>query len=259
LTIVTAIISAGLIAHDRVLKADLAKAKAETRRAIAELDLFLRGKTAKVNVDQILGKLMPLIQNESSDAQAKQVFRAGWEQSGLGRHPEAILLFDKAIEMGYVDYQVYYWRGRSHAFLDEDQKAVKDFDDAIARNPNFVRSYWSRALALASSANHRVRDCDKAVLDIDKAFELRPPDDDDDAKYSYFTLAQACGAASRGPCKVPAETLLERGEQFLLRAMDLGYTPGAILRVHELDRFKMLKPILSRPNVQERMKRDAKE
>jgi serine/threonine protein kinase len=248
------------VTRNKLLRADLERVNLERDKALAEkeaekarTDLVLAKATARDQVETELKELMPKIRHLSPQEQAAQVFRVGWFAQNQSRFHHAIMFYDRAIEMGYEDAQVFYFRGASHAFLDEDREAVRDFTEAIARRPDFARYYVSRAVTFASAPDPTVKDYDKALLDAEKALEKCPENDPETTKEVFFRVAGVLSAASKGPCSVSSETLLERAEEYLLRAMDLGYSPQGVLREHRLSRFKMLETVLARPRVRERM------
>jgi Tfp pilus assembly protein PilF len=74
----------------------------------------------------------------------------------IEKHPERVHL-------------VYYFRGLAFLNTDQVDKAIEDFDTAIALDPYFSEAFLNRG-----SAFEKIRKFDKAIENFDKAIALRP-------------------------------------------------------------------------------------
>jgi lipoprotein NlpI len=74
----------------------------------------------------------------------------------IGKHPERVHL-------------VYYFRGLAYLNTDQVDKAIEDFDTAIALDPYFDDAFLNRG-----SAFEKIGKFDKAIENFDKAIALRP-------------------------------------------------------------------------------------
>ena len=98
----------------------------------------------------------------------------------------AIKLFDEALELKPDYAEVYDNRGTCYADLGQHERAIEDFDKAIALNPNFL-VYNNRGCSYFNLEQY-----EQATQDLDKAIQLMP---DFAASYivrgcSYFKLEQ---------------------------------------------------------------------
>ena len=73
-------------------------------------------------------------------------------------------------------------RGRSYSSLDQDQRAIEDYDKAIELDPNDAEAYSDRG-----SSYHRLGQNERAIEDYDEAIKLDP-----DNAEAYNEL-NACG------------------------------------------------------------------
>jgi Flp pilus assembly protein TadD len=82
---------------------------------------------------------------------------------------EAVIDFDKAIELNPNDPALYNDRGFAKQKLKSDKEAISDFSKAIELNPKDARIFINRA-----SAKYDLNDFDGAEADYKKALELDP-------------------------------------------------------------------------------------
>jgi len=86
----------------------------------------------------------------------------------MGRRPEAIRNFDKAIELNAAG-RYYFNRGLAWQQAGRMPEAIADFDRAIQLEPNFAKAYNSRGVAYLHQGNSR-----RALADFEKAIALEP-------------------------------------------------------------------------------------
>ncbi len=86
-----------------------------------------------------------------------------------GKHKQAILHFNNAIEETPDDADLFYYRGVSYFFLQCEKEAFIDWQKAIALNPNHTQVYCYQALA-----DSRLGYLDKAIEGYSKALEINP-------------------------------------------------------------------------------------
>ncbi|HAM52735.1 MAG TPA: hypothetical protein DCP92_19325 [Nitrospiraceae bacterium] len=89
----------------------------------------------------------------------------------MGSFDKAIADYDEAIALNRSYYDAYNNRGVAFAKLDQIEKAIAEFDKAIALNPSDYRAYGNRGLAFDSMGEF-----DKAIADFDKAIALNQND-----------------------------------------------------------------------------------
>ncbi|WP_422928855.1 tetratricopeptide repeat protein [Singulisphaera sp. PoT] len=89
--------------------------------------------------------------------------------AGLGRHEDAILCFDKAIEIDPNDDSAWASKGDALAGLGRREDAILCFDKAIEIDPNYAFPWSGKGRALADLGRR-----EDAILCFDKAIELGP-------------------------------------------------------------------------------------
>ncbi len=111
----------------------------------------------------------------------------GTMQFMSGRSAEAVINYNRAIELDPQNFQAYNNRGGARFILREYSEAITDFNKAINLAPTYVSAYYNRANAYLDSGEY-----DKAVLDYTSAIKL----DSGFAKayfgrgYAYLALGQ---------------------------------------------------------------------
>ncbi len=65
-----------------------------------------------------------------------------------GHYQEAIVDFDKAVQLNLESLHTYYKRGTAKAILGEHEAAITDFDKAIQLNPEFAEASYMRKLTV---------------------------------------------------------------------------------------------------------------
>ncbi len=96
-------------------------------------------------------------------------FYKGFAHGKLGKLEEAILNYDKAIELKPNYAVAYNNRGVAKQELGRHEDALPDLDKAIELDPNNAAAYNNRGVAKQELGRH-----EEAILDLDKAIELEP-------------------------------------------------------------------------------------
>ncbi len=105
-------------------------------------------------------------------------------QKALQNHDydNAIIFFDKAIDLDANNAKLYSERGVTHFHLKHNLKALADMDKAVELEPNNSYRYSSRAFIKGAC-----RMTDEAIADYQKCIELDP---DDAIAYNNLGLLQ---------------------------------------------------------------------
>jgi tetratricopeptide (TPR) repeat protein len=86
-----------------------------------------------------------------------------------GKSKEAILYYNKALNIT-PDYDLpYYNRGNVYAESGQYQRAIEDFNAAISLNPNFIKAYNNRATIYRELGQYQ-----RAVENLNEAIRLQP-------------------------------------------------------------------------------------
>lgn len=96
-------------------------------------------------------------------------FCRGTLQYISGRGAEAIVHYDRAIELSPQCARAYNNRGGARLILSEHEEAISDFNKAIELAPTYVNAYHNRANAYLD-----IKQYAKAISDYNKAIELDP-------------------------------------------------------------------------------------
>ena len=147
-----------------------------------------------------------------------------------------------AVAFGYLDAMVFAIRGQIRDEAGDPDGAIKDLDEALRRNPDFVKAWLMRAQAKVAKADHRGswEDCDGA-LKVDaknaQAYSIRA-----DAKKALGDIPAAFSDATESARLNPKgyDAWEMRGE--CLRAMKR-YEEA----VEDLEKAALLKPKLAKP------------
>ena len=79
------------------------------------------------------------------------LFDAGMEFKEMTNYPQAILHFTQCIEKSPYYYDAYLNRGICELRQGDEEKAMKDYDMAIVKNPDSSSSSWNTATNSSSS------------------------------------------------------------------------------------------------------------
>ena len=107
------------------------------------------------------------IQLKPDDADAYN--NRGNAKHQLGQHVTAISDYDKVIQLKPEDAMAYYNRGNAKRHLGQHFAAISDYDKAIQLKPDDADAYLSRGNAKRHLGQHSA-----AISDYDKAIQLKP-------------------------------------------------------------------------------------
>ena len=93
----------------------------------------------------------------------------GVAYAGLNQHERAIEDYNKAIALNPNYAEAYYNRGTAYAGLNQHERAIEDFNKAIELNPNYAEAYYNRGVAYAGLNQH-----ERAIEDFNRAIALNP-------------------------------------------------------------------------------------
>ncbi|MFW5819662.1 MAG: tetratricopeptide repeat protein [Bacteroidota bacterium] len=109
--------------------------------------LILKAK-AKVELNDIEGAIEDFQGITLLDsARGEPWFYLGYLNFTGDIQEEILEYFDKAINLGFKDYQVYYYRGIYKLLMEDYTGAVSDLNEAIQKNEKLAEAYHDRATA----------------------------------------------------------------------------------------------------------------
>ena len=86
-----------------------------------------------------------------------------------GRYDQAISDFCKALEISPMYAEAYYNRGVTYNRRGQSDQAILDFEKALEINPRLAEAYYSRGLVYDGKGQY-----DQAISDYNKAIEINP-------------------------------------------------------------------------------------
>jgi tetratricopeptide (TPR) repeat protein len=106
-------------------------------------------------------------------------FNEGEQFFAAGKYEEAIVNYNKAIELDPQYAVAYYNRGNAYHKLGQDVEAIVNYNKAIELNPKDAAAYYNRGVAYAilsegadqANAKELLK---KAKADIDHALKMEP-------------------------------------------------------------------------------------
>ncbi len=110
----------------------------------------------------------PLVDGKRT-VSAETYFRRGYMMSELKRYQEAIVAYNKAIQLKPDYAEAYYNRGGAKYHLGQHGTAISDYDKAIQIEPDYATAYYNRGVAKHNLGQHSA-----AISDYDKAIQLKP-------------------------------------------------------------------------------------
>ena len=93
----------------------------------------------------------------------------GLAYNKLKKHEKAIADYNKAIALNPKYAIAYNNRGLAYDELKEHEKAIADYNKAIALDPEYARAYYNRGYAY-----NKLKEHEKAIADYNKAIALDP-------------------------------------------------------------------------------------
>jgi tetratricopeptide (TPR) repeat protein len=126
-------------------------------------------------------------ENLSPHQQAKILSDRGYYLVGLGRYDEAIVDYNRSIELNPDMGGTYNRRGYAYRGKRDWEAALKDLDRAVEMLPDFAEARYSRG-----RVHFELGHIDAAMADYDKAIELDPKDVKayNSRGHTYYTLKQ---------------------------------------------------------------------
>jgi len=100
---------------------------------------------------------------------AETYYNRGLVYQGKGQYDKAISDYNKAIAINPRDPEAYNNRGVAYKNKGKYSKAISDYNKAIKINPGFVEAYNNRGVAYKDKGKH-----DNAISDYSKAIEINP-------------------------------------------------------------------------------------
>lgn len=105
------------------------------------------------------------------DMDARQLTIVGDHAAGAGKHLDAVQFYTMALEKGEASLagHIHNNRGLANQALGEFEKALQDFNAAIASDPTFLRAYLNRG-----GVQFQKGELELALEDCNHALELAP-------------------------------------------------------------------------------------
>jgi tetratricopeptide (TPR) repeat protein len=109
------------------------------------------------------------LQISKNELSSKEYILKGNEHSYKKEYNEAIRWYDKAIEIDYNNFDLWFNKGNALDELGKYKEAIKCYDKALELNPNDVYAWNNKGYSLYSLGNKV-----EAIKCYDKALELNP-------------------------------------------------------------------------------------
>jgi serine/threonine protein kinase len=229
-----------------VAHADLKARREQQARLKSEFQVSQYETSAEKEADAALSRTLL---NPDDGKNYYRCFLMGREYFMARKYLHTNRCMSRVIQLKPEYSPAYYFRGRCHANLDEDELALADYANAIEHDPRDMYAHIVRAICYATSPTHS--DPQLAIRDLDKTIELMPETVTERTKQVYLELARIMSAVSRMmPQEEEKEKALVRAEEYLIRAFDLGLELSFLYETNTYDRYRMLDPVFQRPNIQ---------
>lgn len=118
-------------------------------------------------VDNLLASLH--LQKTTAASQAATHFNTAVELHSEGRIVEAIVAYDRAIELDPALALAYHRRGTAYHELRQYEQAIPDFDVALRLDPQYTAAYYNRGISY-----RRLGQYQRAIQDFDQVLRLNP-------------------------------------------------------------------------------------
>ena len=99
----------------------------------------------------------------------REYFNKGQSAFISGNHAESIKMFGKALQEGYEPARTLLSRGAAFLQTQDFDRALDDFDQVLAREPDNERAYYYRGITRINKGAFQ-----EAVEDLDKAIARNP-------------------------------------------------------------------------------------
>ena len=139
------------------------KLKEEYRNAYDQIDEL---KDRLAEAQRNLFELNKDYEKAQSIVSATKLLEIGIQQRMENKTTEALNSFDSGIDMN-PSYILYIERGRTYINIEQFNKAIDDFNNAIKMRPGYGKAYYYKGIALIKKGNKR-----KGVKIVKKAAEL---------------------------------------------------------------------------------------
>lgn len=108
----------------------------------------------------------------SEEKDYKFYINQGIELTNKGEFDEAIVSFDKAIELNNKAELAYFSKGIAYHNLNQLQAAYESYTKAIELNPKMIDAYFNRAQSILAFEAPDETELRNALSDLEKAIEL---------------------------------------------------------------------------------------
>lgn len=115
-------------------------------------------------------------QQAGQETSALISFLAGFLELQSGHYNAAIERFDDALHNLTASphlvenrADIYFYRAATHLSIHNHQQAIRDFDEAIQINPQFMEAYLNRGVAFSALGEHQ-----SALQDFEQAVQIDP-------------------------------------------------------------------------------------
>lgn len=108
----------------------------------------------------------------SEEKDYKFFINQGIELTNKGEFDEAVVAFDKAIDLNNKAELAYFSKGIAYHNLNQLQAAYESYTKAIELNPKMIDAYYNRAQSILAFEAPDVIELGKALSDLEKAIEL---------------------------------------------------------------------------------------
>ena len=115
------------------------------------------------------GSISLTLKKNTNFGEAEAYYNRGSAKSKLGDFAEAILDYDKVIQLKPDDAEAYHNRGQAKIQLKQPDDALIDFDEAIRIKPDYVDAYANRG-----RAKIHLNQPNEALTDLNKAIRIKP-------------------------------------------------------------------------------------
>jgi tetratricopeptide (TPR) repeat protein len=158
------------IANDQSKLKELEDVKRKADDAFAEIER-LRKELAVTRSEADKLTKQKEYNTASNILSAADWFQKGYNALEVKEYDNAILYYQKAIELNPNFFAAYYSLGIAYKLKGNFDKAIQSYEKAIELNPNFSDAYYNLGLAYRSKG-----DLNKAIRSYEKAIELDPKD-----------------------------------------------------------------------------------